>query len=127
GFLIPRGPGILSARGRGGPEVPGERRVTGITRVDGTTPAEVDAIFIEIETATLEDLMREQFPRERLLTRRHAGMRYRGQSYEVAVPVAPPRGPPGLGDPVTPVSCPPHPRHRPKAPAQGRRIRPFPV
>jgi N-methylhydantoinase A len=31
--------------------------------------------------------MREQFARERLTTVRHAGMRYRGQSYEVSVPV----------------------------------------
>ena len=52
-----------------------------------TTPAELDAIFAEMEAAALADLMQEQFPRERLQTRRHAGMRYRGQSYEVAVPV----------------------------------------
>ena len=32
--------------------------------------------------------MQEKFPRERLTTLRSAGMRYRGQSYEVSVPVA---------------------------------------
>jgi N-methylhydantoinase A len=42
--------------------------------------------------------MREHFPPERLLTRRHAGMRYRGQSYEVSVSVQRLRGPDDLGD-----------------------------
>ena len=40
----------------------------GVDPLDGTTPAELDAIFATMETAALEDLMREQFPRERLLT-----------------------------------------------------------
>jgi N-methylhydantoinase A len=35
----------------------------------------------------LADLMLEQFSREQLSTMRSAGMRYRGQSYEVSVPV----------------------------------------
>ncbi len=44
-------------------------------------------IFAGMERERCADLMQEQFPRERLQTRRHAGMRYRGQSYEVSVPV----------------------------------------
>ena len=35
----------------------------------------------------LADLIQEQFTREQLTTLRNAGMRYRGQSYEVSVPV----------------------------------------
>src|SRR5262249_57916262 len=101
-ILIPRDPGTFSAHGMLVTDVHQERSVTRITPVDGTTPAEVDAIFIEMETAALEDLMREQFPRERLLTRRHAGMRYRGQSYEVAGARAPPPRAAGQGHPTPP-------------------------
>src|SRR5262249_35821074 len=61
------------------------RSRTRITPVDSATPAELDAIFAEMEATALHDLMQEHFPRERLRTYRHAGMRYRGQSYEVAV------------------------------------------
>jgi N-methylhydantoinase A len=96
--LIPRDPGAFSAHGMLVTDVHQQRSLTRITPVDGTTPAELDAIFAAMETAALEDLMREQFPRERLLTRRHAGMRYRGQSYEVAVPVARLRGPQDMAD-----------------------------
>ncbi len=100
-ILIPRDPGTFSAHGMLVTDVHQERSLTRITPVDGTTPAELDAIFAEMETAALEDLMREQFPRERLLTRRHAGMRYRGQSYEVAVPVPRLRGPQDMADLIT--------------------------
>jgi N-methylhydantoinase A len=100
-ILIPRDPGAFSAHGMLVTDVHQERSLTRITAVDGTTPAEVDAIFAEMETAALEDLMREQFPREQLLTRRHAGMRYRGQSYEVAVPVPRLRGARDMADLTT--------------------------
>ena len=100
-ILIPRDPGTFSAHGMLVTDVHQERSLTRITPVDGTMPAEVDAIFAEMETAALEDLMREQFPRERLLAHRHAGMRYRGQSYEVAVPVPRLRGPQDMADLIT--------------------------
>jgi N-methylhydantoinase A len=51
-----------------------------------------------MEAAAIEDLMQEQFPRERLETHRRAGMRYRGQSYEVTVPVLHLRGPMDVAD-----------------------------
>jgi N-methylhydantoinase A len=85
--LIPRDPGTFSAHGMLVTDVHQERNRTRITPIDGAAPAELDAIFADMEAAALQDLMQEQFPRERLQTRRHAGMRYRGQSYEVAVPV----------------------------------------
>jgi N-methylhydantoinase A len=97
-ILIPRDPGAFSAHGMLVTDVHQQRSLTRITPVDGTTPAELDAIFAAMETAALEDLMREQFPRERLLTRRHAGMRYRGQSYEVPVPVPRLGGPQDVAD-----------------------------
>src|SRR2546430_16487458 len=97
-ILIPRNPGAFSAHGMLVTDVHQQRSLTRVTPVDGTPPAELDAIFATMETAALEDLMREQFPRERLVTRRHAGMRYRGESYEV--PVALPRlgGPQDMAD-----------------------------
>ena len=97
-ILIPRDPGTFSAYGMLVTDVHQERSLTRITPVDGTTAGELDAIFAEMETEALEALMREQFPRERLQTRRHAGMRYRGQSYEVAVPVPSLRGPDDVAD-----------------------------
>jgi N-methylhydantoinase A len=96
--LIPRDPGAFSAHGMLVTDVHQQRSLTRITPIDGTTPAELDAIFAAMETAALEDLMREQFPRERLITRRHAGMRYRGQSYEVPVPVPRLDGPQDMAD-----------------------------
>jgi len=97
-ILIPRDPGTFSAYGMLVTDVHQERSLTRITPVDGTTAGELDAIFAEMETEALEALMREQFPRDRLQTRRHAGMRYRGQSYEVAVPVPSLRGPDDVAD-----------------------------
>jgi N-methylhydantoinase A len=97
-ILIPRDPGTFSAYGMLVTDVQQERSLTRITPVDGTTAGELDAIFTEMEKVALADLMREQFPRERLQTRRHAGMRYRGQSYEVAVPVPSLRGPEDVAD-----------------------------
>ena len=97
-ILIPRDPGTFSAHGMLVTDVQQERSLTRITPVDGATAPEIEAIFADLENAALDDLMRENFPRERLLSRRHAGMRYRGQSYDVAVPVAHLRAPQDLAD-----------------------------
>jgi N-methylhydantoinase A len=91
-ILIPRDPGTFSAHGMLVTDVRQERSLTRITPLDGASPAELEATFAEMEAQALDDLIREQFPRERLQTHRRAGMRYRGQSYEVAVPVARLRG-----------------------------------
>jgi N-methylhydantoinase A len=97
-ILVPRDPGTFSAHGMLVTDVHQERSLTKITPLDATTAAELDAIFTEMEAQALDELLREQFPRERLITRRHAGMRYRGQSYEVAVPVPSLRGAEDLAD-----------------------------
>jgi N-methylhydantoinase A len=91
-ILIPRDPGTFSAHGMLVTDVRQERSLTRITPLDGASPAELEAVFAEMEAQALDDLIREQFPRERLQTHRRVGMRYRGQSYEVAVPVASLRG-----------------------------------
>jgi N-methylhydantoinase A len=97
-ILVPRDPGAFSAYGMLVTDVQQERSVTRIMPVDGATAGALDAIFAELEAAALADLLEEQLPRERLQTRRHAGMRYRGQSYEVMVPVPSLRGPDDLAD-----------------------------
>jgi N-methylhydantoinase A len=97
-ILVPRDPGAFSANGMLVTDVHQERSLTRITPLEGTTAVELDTIFAGMETEALDELMREQFPRERLATRRHAGMRYRGQSYEVAVPAPSLRGPEDLVD-----------------------------
>jgi N-methylhydantoinase A len=97
-ILIPRDPGTFSAHGMLVTDVHQERSLTRITQLDATTAPELDAIFAGMEAQALDELLHEQFPRERLVTRRHAGMRYRGQSYEVAVPVPSLRGSDDLAD-----------------------------
>jgi N-methylhydantoinase A len=95
-IVIPRDPGTFSAYGMLVTDVQQQRSLTRITPLEEASAAELDAIFAELEGAALNDLVRENFPRERLLTRRHAGMRYRGQSYDVAVPVPRLHGPQDL-------------------------------
>ena len=60
---------------------------TRITPAGEASPAQLEAVFAELEERALRDLLAEGFARERLATRRHAGMRYRGQSYELPVEV----------------------------------------
>jgi N-methylhydantoinase A len=64
-----------------------EHSLTRITPLDQATPAAVEALFGALEQQGIADLVREKLPRERIHTQRAAGMRYRGQSYEVSVPV----------------------------------------
>ncbi len=86
-ILVPRDPGAFSAYGMLVTDVHKTRSVTRLTPLDAATPKTLDAIFAEMAEAALDELTSEGFPRERSMTRRSAGMRYRGQSYEVDVPV----------------------------------------
>ncbi len=85
-ILVPRDPGTFSAWGMLVTDVHQERSLTRITLLEETEPAALEAIFHEMEDAAVDDLLREQFPRQAISTLRHAAMRYRGQSYEVSVP-----------------------------------------
>jgi N-methylhydantoinase A len=86
-ILVPRDPGTFSAFGMLVTDVHQSRSLTRITRLDAAKPAELERTFAEMEQAALAELMLEKFAREQLTTLRTAGMRYRGQSYEVSVPV----------------------------------------
>jgi N-methylhydantoinase A len=87
-ILVPRDPGAFSAFGMLVTDVHQTRSFTRITRLDAATAAELEGTFAGMEQSALADLMQENFSRQRLTTLRSAGMRYRGQSYEVSVPVA---------------------------------------
>ncbi len=86
-ILVPRDPGTFSAWGMLVTDVHQDRSLTRLTRIDATTPAEIDALFRPMEEEVTADLAGENIPSERIKTLRTAGMRYRGQSYEVAVDV----------------------------------------
>ena len=87
-ILIPRDPGTFSAFGMLVTDVHQTRSLTRITRLDGASPAELEKTFAEMEQAAVAQLLEEAFPHQRLTALRNAGMRYRGQSYEVSVPVS---------------------------------------
>ena len=86
-ILVPRDPGAFSAWGMLVTDVHQERSLTRVTPLDQATPEAIEALFAQLEAQGIEDLLREKLPRERIHALRTAGMRYRGQSYEVSVPV----------------------------------------
>jgi N-methylhydantoinase A len=90
--LVPRDPGTFSAYGMLVCDVHQERSLTRITPVEATTPAELEAVFGDLETQALNELRQEAFSEQCLQSHRTAGMRYRGQSYEVSIPVPRLRG-----------------------------------
>ena len=87
-MLIPPDPGTFSAYGMLVTDVHQTRSLTRLTQVGEVDADGLDRVFGELEDAAQADLVRDRFPRESLRTIRSAGMRYRGQSYEVSVPVA---------------------------------------
>jgi N-methylhydantoinase A len=97
-ILIPRDPGTFSASGMLATDVQHYKTVTHILPLDQANAAQLDAIFVGLEEQARGELMQEHFPREHLWTRRRAGMRYRGQSYEVPVDVGSMAAPHDLSD-----------------------------
>jgi N-methylhydantoinase A len=86
-ILVPRDPGAFSAWGMLVTDVHQEHSATRITPLDQATPEVVETLFGGLEQQGIADLLREKLPRDGIHTLRTAGMRYRGQSYEVSVPV----------------------------------------
>lgn len=97
-ILVPRDPGAFSAYGMLVTDVHQTRSFTKVTPLDQVAAEDIDRVFQRLEQEALADLLREQFPPERLRAERSAGMRYRGQSYEVSVPVGPLRGPADIAE-----------------------------
>ncbi|HTH97462.1 MAG TPA: hydantoinase/oxoprolinase family protein [Stellaceae bacterium] len=86
-ILVPRDPGTFSAWGMLVTDVHQEKTRTKLVSLDEATPETIETIFAEMEVDVLKDLERENFSADRLHALRTAGMRYRGQSYEVGVPL----------------------------------------
>ena len=97
-ILIPRDPGAFSAYGMLVTDVRQEKSLTRVLRLEEASPAQLETIFVQLEEAAVQDLLAERFARERIVTRRQAGMRYRGQSYEVPVEVPPLSGAHSVAD-----------------------------
>jgi N-methylhydantoinase A len=91
-ILVPPDPGTFSAFGMLVSDVQQSRSVTHMTRLDAADAAELERIFAEMEESAVAELLKENFAREQVAILRSAGMRYRGQSYEVSVPVGTLRG-----------------------------------
>jgi len=91
-ILVPPDPGTFSAFGMLVSDVQQSRSVTRMTRLDAADAAELEKIFAEMEVSAIVELITEKFAREQVVTLRSAGMRYRGQSYEVSVPAGALRG-----------------------------------
>jgi N-methylhydantoinase A len=91
-ILVPPDPGTFSAFGMLVCDVQQSRSVTRMTRLDATEAAELENVFAEMEESAIAELLTENFARAQVATLRSAGMRYRGQSYEVSVPAGAQRG-----------------------------------
>jgi N-methylhydantoinase A len=83
--LIPRSPGIFSATGLLTTDLKRDASRTLIRRLEELEPAEVEAVFAELERAGAEELAREGAPPEAVEFVRQFELRYVGQSYELTV------------------------------------------
>jgi N-methylhydantoinase A len=86
-ILVPPNPGAFSAWGMLVTDVHQERSLTRVMALSESKPEDIESIFQEMEEMAIADLQIERFRREDIRTLRVAGMRYRGQSYEVNVDV----------------------------------------
>lgn len=85
-ILVPRDPGTFSAWGMLVTDVHQEKSLTRLTSIDDASPQSIESVFASLEAEAVAELVQERFPRETISTLRFAGMRYRGQSYEVTIP-----------------------------------------
>jgi N-methylhydantoinase A len=63
-----------------------EKSLTRLTSIDDATPQDIESLFVGLEKEAIEELVVERFERQSINTLRYAGMRYRGQSYEITIP-----------------------------------------
>ena len=85
-ILVPRDPGTFSAWGMLVTDVHQEKSLTRLTSIEDATPQSIESLFASLEKEAIEELVIERFERQSINTLRYAGMRYRGQSYEVTIP-----------------------------------------
>ncbi|MBI3978007.1 MAG: hydantoinase/oxoprolinase family protein [Chloroflexi bacterium] len=85
--LVPEVPGILCALGLLVTDIRSDYTLTRIMAVEDRTAEEVNGIFRDLEARAAEWLDHEQVAEPDRIYRRSVDMRYRGQNYELTVPV----------------------------------------
>ncbi len=85
--LIPKHPGILSAIGMLLADVIKDYSETIMLRESSLNSSSLESFFQKMEKRAMEDLEKEGIPRENISLDRYLDMRYRGQSYEIVVPL----------------------------------------
>jgi N-methylhydantoinase A len=83
--LVPPSPGIFSATGLLATDLKRDAATAVLRRADEADPAELEALFEELERAGAEELEREGVTRARIEFVRQVDMRYVGQSFELTI------------------------------------------
>jgi N-methylhydantoinase A len=83
--LVPVGPGNFAAFGSLISDLRRDYARTRTVNLTAADWAELDAVFVAVETQARRDLLAEGVPPERIKLSRAAGMRYLGQSWELHV------------------------------------------
>jgi N-methylhydantoinase A len=87
--LVPPSPGIFSATGLLTTDLKRDAATTVMRRADETDPAELDALFAQLERDGAEELAGEGLVGDRVEFERRLDVRYVGQSYELTIPAGP--------------------------------------
>jgi N-methylhydantoinase A len=87
--LVPPSPGIFSATGLLTTDLKRDAATTIMRRADETDPAELEALFGELERAGAEQLAGEGLSGDDVEFERMLDVRYVGQSYELTIPAGP--------------------------------------
>jgi len=87
--IVPRHAGVLSALGMLLADAVKDQALTVLRAGDAIDAAELDALFTPLVEEAARDLGHEGFPPDRIHVERRLDVRYAGQSYELAVPMAP--------------------------------------
>jgi N-methylhydantoinase A len=85
--LVPRNAGILSACGMLMSDVIKDYSQTVMLPEGDVTPAVLKTLFAPLESRGTEELLAEGVSAERIRLEQYLDMRYRGQSYEIVVPL----------------------------------------
>ena len=86
--LVPRNPGIFSALGMLLADTVKDYSLTVMLGGSETSYLQLEELFQALEDKAIEDMGREGFTLEELTLQRLLDMRYRGQSYELTVPLS---------------------------------------
>jgi N-methylhydantoinase A len=86
GVIVPLYPGVFSAMGLLMSDVKHDTIRSRMTPLASTTPAEVGAMFAQLEVQAWQELSGDGFSRDRIRIECALDLRYAGQGYEVTIP-----------------------------------------